>query len=165
MCGPRLLATGGPPLTAALRLAAQNRVHLVAFEPRHRFRDGNLAQFLHQPLENAAADLVADLVVFAQEHMQEVGAGDDADNSKPAPDIFAASLEKLGDISAADAVTVGDTRCDIEAAKKVGVNTIAFLCGGTPESLLRQTGAIAIYCDPADFLGHYDELVTHVSPP
>jgi hypothetical protein len=30
--------------------------------------------------------------------------GDDADSSKPAPDIFAASLKKLGDISPADAV-------------------------------------------------------------
>ena len=53
--------------------------------------------------------------------------GDDADNSKPAPDIFAVSLEKLGGISPADAVTVGDTRFDIEAAAKVGLKTIAFL--------------------------------------
>src|SRR4029450_3395019 len=48
--------------------------------------------------------------------------GDDADNSKPAPDIFAASLKKLGNIS--DAVTVGDTRFDIEAAGKTGLRTI-----------------------------------------
>ena len=85
--------------------------------------------------------------------------GDDADSSKPAPDIFAASLEKLDDISAADAVTVGDTRFDIEAAKKAGLTTIAFLCGGTPESMLREAGAIAIYRDPADLLVHYDELM------
>ena len=85
--------------------------------------------------------------------------GDDANSSKPAPDIFAASLEKLGGISPADAVTVGDTRFDIEAAKKAGLKTIAFLCGGTPESLLREAGAIAIYRGPADFLLHYDELM------
>ena len=84
--------------------------------------------------------------------------GDDADSSKPAPDIFTASLEKLGGISPADAVTVGDTRFDIEAARKAGMKTIAFLCGGTPESVLRETGAIAIYSDPANFLAHYDEL-------
>jgi HAD superfamily hydrolase (TIGR01549 family) len=84
--------------------------------------------------------------------------GDDADQSKPAPDIFAASLEKLGGISPADAVTVGDTRFDIEAARKVGLKTIALLCGGTSESVLREAGAIAIYRDPADFLAHYDEL-------
>ena len=84
--------------------------------------------------------------------------GDDADSSKPAPDIFAASLEKLAGISCADAVTVGDTRFDTEAAKKAGLETIAFLCGGTSESVLRRAGAIAIYRDPADFLAHYDEL-------
>ena len=82
--------------------------------------------------------------------------GDDADSSKPAPDILAASLEKFGDISPADAVTVGDTRFDVEAARKAGLKTIAFLCGGTPESVLQKSGAIAIYRDPADFLAEYD---------
>jgi len=85
--------------------------------------------------------------------------GDDADNSKPAPDIFAASLKKLGGISANDAVTVGDTRFDIEAARKTGMKTIAFLCGGTSGPVLREAGAVAIYRDPASFLAHYDELI------
>jgi HAD superfamily hydrolase (TIGR01509 family) len=85
--------------------------------------------------------------------------GDDTENSKPAPDIFAASLKKLGDISPGDAVTVGDTRFDIEAARKAGIKTIGFLCGGTPGSVLREAGAIAIYNDPADFIAHYDELI------
>jgi phosphoglycolate phosphatase-like HAD superfamily hydrolase len=69
-------------------------------------------------------------------------------------------LEKLGGISPADAVAVGDTRFDVEAAGKAGLNTIALLCGGTSESVLREAGAIAIYRDPADFLAHYDELAT-----
>jgi HAD superfamily hydrolase (TIGR01509 family) len=86
--------------------------------------------------------------------------GDDADNSKPAPDIFTASLKKLGGISPADAVTVGDTKFDIEAAGKAGLKTIALLCGGTSESVLRGAGAIAIYGDPADFLARYDEIMT-----
>jgi HAD superfamily hydrolase (TIGR01509 family) len=92
--------------------------------------------------------------------IEDYTSGDDADNSKPAPDIFAASLQKLGGISPGDAVTVGDTRFDVEAARKAGLATIAFLCGRTPESVLREAGAIAIYRDPADFLGHYDELTT-----
>ena len=66
-------------------------------------------------------------------------------SSKPAPDVFAAALKKVGDISPDDAVTVGDTRFDIEAAGKAGLKTIAFLCGGTPESVMREVGAIAIY--------------------
>ena len=90
---------------------------------------------------------------------------DDADNSKPAPDIFAASLKKLGGSSPRDAVTVGDTKFDIEAAVKTGLKTIAFLCGRTSESVLRNAGAVAIYRDAADFLAHYDELVTHASSP
>ena len=56
-------------------------------------------------------------------------------------------------------MTVGDTRFDIEAAEKAGLKTIAFLCGGTLESVLREAGAIAICRDPADFLAHYDEVV------
>jgi HAD superfamily hydrolase (TIGR01549 family) len=86
--------------------------------------------------------------------------GDDADHSKPAPDIFAASLKKLGRISPADAVTLGDTRFDIEATRKAGMKTIAFLCGGTSESVLREAGAVAIYRDPADLLAHHEEVVT-----
>jgi len=91
--------------------------------------------------------------------------GDDAEQSKPAPDIFAASLEKLGNISPGDAVTVGDTRFDVEAAKRAGLKTIAFLCGGTAESVLRRAGAIAIHRDPDDFLAHYEKLVAHAAAP
>ena len=90
--------------------------------------------------------------------------GDDAESSKPAPDIFAASLEKLGDMSPADAMTVGDTRFDIEAARKAGLKTIAFLCGGTSEATLRKAGAVAIYRDPADLFPHYDQLIKEFAP-
>jgi|ERR1051326_4315738 HAD superfamily hydrolase (TIGR01549 family) len=89
--------------------------------------------------------------------------GDDADSSKPAPDIFDASLKKLGNISPTEAMTVGDTKFDVEAARKAGLKTIGFLCGGTAESVLREAGAIAIYRDPADFLAHYDALKTDLA--
>ena len=83
---------------------------------------------------------------------------DDADRSKPAPDLFSSALEKLS-VSPNEAITVGDTRFDIEAAAKAGLVTIALLCGGTAESVLREAGAIAIYRDPADLLAHYDTLL------
>jgi HAD superfamily hydrolase (TIGR01549 family) len=82
----------------------------------------------------------------------------DADRSKPAPDIFTASLEKLDGAAADEAITVGDTRFDIEAAAKARLKTIALTCGGTTEAVLRSAGAIAIYRDPADLLAHYDSL-------
>jgi HAD superfamily hydrolase (TIGR01509 family) len=80
---------------------------------------------------------------------------DDADKSKPAPDIFAATLHKLGDPPPIEVIAVGDTPYDVEAAKKVGIATIGLLCGGFSDSELRGTGAIAIYRDPADLLEHY----------
>jgi HAD superfamily hydrolase (TIGR01509 family) len=77
----------------------------------------------------------------------------DAAQSKPAPDIVAVALERLG--LPADAVLmVGDTPYDIAAAGKVGVGVIAFRCGGFSDD--RLAGARAIYDDPADLLAHYE---------
>ncbi len=82
---------------------------------------------------------------------------DDADSSKPAPDIFEAALHKLKDVDASEALVVGDTPYDVQAAVKIGLRTIGVLSGGFPEQDLRDAGCIAIYRDPADILSHYDE--------
>jgi HAD superfamily hydrolase (TIGR01509 family) len=81
---------------------------------------------------------------------------DDAEKSKPHPDIFEAALEHLGGIRAVDAIAVGDTPYDAQAAGKAGLRTIGLLCGGWPEPELRQAGCLAIYRDPADLLTHYE---------
>ena len=81
---------------------------------------------------------------------------DDAGESKPAPDVFEASLGKLR-ITPDRAVAVGDTRFDVEAAKKIGLNTIGLVCGrAADEKTLRDAGAIAVYEDPADLLANYE---------
>jgi phosphoglycolate phosphatase-like HAD superfamily hydrolase len=72
---------------------------------------------------------------------------DDAASSKPAPDIVEAALAKAG-VAAADAVMVGDTRYDIEAAHRAGVPCVALLCGGADPSTLAE--AEAIYRGPAE---------------
>lgn len=77
---------------------------------------------------------------------------EDVDSSKPAPDIFSAALAKSG-VSPNEAIVVGDTRFDIEAAKKAGLAAIGFLCGrAANEKTLRKAGALAIFRDPADLL-------------
>ncbi|WP_207919282.1 HAD family hydrolase [Methylobacterium segetis] len=81
---------------------------------------------------------------------------DDADRSKPHPDIFAAVLEKLRPIGARDALAVGDTPYDAEAAAKVRLATIGLLCGGFPEADLSAAGCTAIYRDPQDLLDGYE---------
>jgi phosphoglycolate phosphatase-like HAD superfamily hydrolase len=75
---------------------------------------------------------------------------DDAEQSKPHPDIFVAALERLGAPPKEGTLVIGDTPYDIEAGGKAGLKTIAFRCGGFLEEILQ--GAIAIYDDPAELL-------------
>ncbi|GJD95461.1 HAD family hydrolase [Methylobacterium iners] len=81
---------------------------------------------------------------------------DDAAHSKPHPDIFEAALKRLSGIAAGDAVVVGDTPYDAEAASRAGIRTIGVLSGGWSAEELRQAGCIAVYDDPADLLAQYD---------
>ena len=80
---------------------------------------------------------------------------DDVGTSKPAPDIFATALEKVG-VAADEAVAVGDTPYDVEAAGKAGIGTVAVLSGGFDEQTLRDAGADAIYADVAALLADFD---------
>jgi HAD superfamily hydrolase (TIGR01549 family) len=88
--------------------------------------------------------------------VEEETSADDAEKSKPHPDIFEAALERLDDIKPSEAIVVGDTPYDAEAAGKAGIKTIGFLSGGFPEEDLRATGCIRIYRDATDLLAHYD---------
>lgn len=87
----------------------------------------------------------------------EATSSDDADESKPHPDIFEAALKEVGDPEAADSISIGDTPYDAEAAGKIGLPTVGLLCGGWPEEKLRAAGCVAIYRDPADLLAKYEE--------
>jgi phosphoglycolate phosphatase-like HAD superfamily hydrolase len=73
---------------------------------------------------------------------------EDAEESKPAPDIFEIVLKKLK-IEGADAVAIGDTPYDAAAAGKAGIATIGVLCGGFTERSLRDAGCVEIYPGPA----------------
>jgi HAD superfamily hydrolase (TIGR01509 family) len=75
---------------------------------------------------------------------------DDADRSKPDPDIVRAALARAK-AEPRDAVMIGDTPYDVEAARRAGVDAIALRSGGhwTDADL---SGAIAIYDDPQHLL-------------
>lgn len=83
---------------------------------------------------------------------------DDAEKSKPHPDIFEAALGRL-ELPPDRCVVVGDTPYDAEAAYKAGLATIGLLCGGFPEADIRGGGATAIFADPADLLRNYDRWI------
>jgi len=78
---------------------------------------------------------------------------DDAAHSKPDPDIVAAALAKAGS-RGANAVMIGDTPYDIEAARRAGIRSIALRCGGY-WSDAELAGAVAIFDDPAALLAYW----------
>lgn len=67
----------------------------------------------------------------------------DVERSKPEPDIVRAALEAVG-AEPGDAVMVGDTIYDVQAAAAAGVACIGVLCGGIGELELRDAGAAAV---------------------
>ena len=85
--------------------------------------------------------------------VDEASTSDDADASKPAPDIVTASLQKAT-VAPTEAVMVGDTKYDVEASHKAGVKCVALLCGGNDRATLSD--ADALYADPAELLGALD---------
>jgi HAD superfamily hydrolase (TIGR01549 family) len=88
--------------------------------------------------------------------VEEETSADDAEKSKPHPDIFEAALEQLGDVQPSETVVVGDTPYDAQAAGKAGLKTIGLLSGGFPEEDLRAAGCDPVYRDAADLLANFD---------
>jgi HAD superfamily hydrolase (TIGR01509 family) len=95
-------------------------------------------------------------VIGAEDLVSGSTSKDDVRHSKPDPDIFAAALAKAG-AQASEAIVVGDTPYDMEAAAKLGVRTIGFRSGGFPDESLSGAGAAELYDGPEDLLARYDQ--------
>ncbi len=94
-------------------------------------------------------------LIGAEDLVSGSTSADDVEHSKPDPDIFAAALAKAG-VEAGQALVVGDTPYDMQAAAKLGIRTLGFRCGGFPEEALRGAGAAELYDGPADLLARYE---------
>jgi phosphoglycolate phosphatase-like HAD superfamily hydrolase len=79
---------------------------------------------------------------------------EDAEESKPAPDIFEVVLKKLK-IEGRDAMAIGDSPYDAQAAGKATIATIGVLCGGFTEDLLRQAGCVEVHPGPAALFANF----------
>jgi HAD superfamily hydrolase (TIGR01509 family) len=103
-----------------------------------------------------------------EHHMEELGAedniagivsSDEAEESKPAPDIFGLALERAG-VSPEDAAVVGDSIWDIEEA---GVRAAAVMTGGAfSRAELEEAGAYAVYEDCQELLN--DDFPEQLEP-
>lgn len=93
-------------------------------------------------------------IVGAEDLIDEATSSSDAERSKPDPDIVQAALEK-GRFTPKEALMLGDTPYDIEAAGRAGVSTVALRTGGWSDNAL--AGALAIFDNPRDLLKHWDK--------
>lgn len=80
---------------------------------------------------------------------------DDVDTSKPEPDIFSAALANL-DVAPSEALVVGDTIYDIEAASRAGIAAIGLTSGFFSARQLKDAGAIAAYPGVAELLDTFE---------
>lgn len=91
-----------------------------------------------------ARDLVADWTTSAE-----------VDETKPQPDLVEAALEKAG---TRDAVMVGDTVWDVEAARRAGIPTIGVMSGGFARSELLDAGAAEVFDSVAALRKHPETI-------
>jgi HAD superfamily hydrolase (TIGR01549 family) len=66
----------------------------------------------------------------------------DVEATKPQPDLVSVAVEKAG---GGEAVMVGDSTFDCEAAARADVETVAVLTGGFSEQELRDAGAVQVF--------------------
>jgi HAD superfamily hydrolase (TIGR01549 family) len=89
-------------------------------------------------------------VAHATRYFAETTDADDAEHSKPDPDVLQAALAKLR-LPAERCVLVGDTPYDAQAARSAGVAFVGVRCGGLWRDADLQP-AIGVFDDPADLL-------------
>jgi HAD superfamily hydrolase (TIGR01509 family) len=145
---------------AARRRELFQREFLPVIQP---FRDaGRLVAALKErglsvvAASSAKAEELTPLLAIAgaESLIDAATSSDDAEHSKPDPDIVAAALDRAG-AAAHETLMIGDTPYDIEAARRCGIAIIAFRCGGWTDPDLR--GAAAIYDGPWDLLAGLDD--------
>jgi HAD superfamily hydrolase (TIGR01509 family) len=66
----------------------------------------------------------------------------DVESTKPEPDLVKAAMEKAGND---DAVMIGDTTWDVEAAGRAGIESVTVRTGGFSAAELRDAGAVAVF--------------------
>ena len=135
---------------------------LQRVEPIPRVRDF-LLHLKQQGIRLALASSASkkDLLTYKkianiEDLIEEESSADDADRSKPHPDIFDATLKRLS-LKPGQVLALGDTPYDAESAGKAGIGTIGVMTGGWSRDELLRAGCIEVYEDVGDLLDHFAE--------
>jgi len=78
----------------------------------------------------------------------------DVERTKPDPDLVQVAMDKAG---GGEAVLVGDSTWDCEAAARAEVPAVAVLTGGFSDQELREAGAVAVYESLTELCEQLDE--------
>lgn len=95
-------------------------------------------------------------IVGMEDLIDEQTSATDANRAKPHPDIFSATLQRLG-LSAKECIALGDTPYDAESAGKAGLRTIGVETGGWSKDDLYAAGCVEVYGSVAELLVRFDE--------
>jgi HAD superfamily hydrolase (TIGR01549 family) len=118
-----------------------------------RMRADDIKLVVASSAEEEQLDALLD-IAGVKDLIETQTSSDDAENSKPDPDIVQAALQNLKQ-PVDQTIMLGDTPYDVEAALKAQINIIALRCGGWDDISLR--GAVKIYDNPTDLLWHYEQ--------
>jgi HAD superfamily hydrolase (TIGR01549 family) len=81
---------------------------------------------------------------------------EDAEETKPAPDLVETAMAKVNGV---DAVMIGDSTWDAKAAKRAGLPTYAVLTGGFSVEELLEAGATKVYESLGELQDDLDAIV------
>ena len=86
-------------------------------------------------------DAALEKIGLTRDDFDAVTSSDDADNSKPEPDILEVALKEAG---GSKGVLIGDATWDVEAAKKAGMSTMGLRTGGFSAAEMHDAGATGV---------------------
>ncbi len=95
-------------------------------------------------------------IMHLEDLVDDATSADDVERAKPHPDVFSATLKRLG-LKARDCIALGDTPYDAESAGKAGLRTIGVETGGWTHDELMDAGCVEVYASVAELLERIEE--------
>lgn len=144
------------------------RKHIFKTEFMHRVEPLPKAKELLERIKDAGLEVALstsaskeDLTTYkellgVEDIVDEETSASDTEKAKPNPDIFSATLKKLG-YKASEVIALGDTPYDAEAAGLAGIATIGVETGGWSHEELLEAGCVEVWKSVEELLAHFDE--------
>jgi len=158
LAGKEVAREQGEALRAAEKALYLSVIEEVELMPGARrlideLRDRNCSLVLASSAKPQEAEHYLDLL-GARRDVDAWTTSEDVEATKPHPDLLAAAMER---VDADQAVMVGDSTWDCEAANRLEVPTLALLTGGFSDQELREAGAESVFESLDELVGALDE--------